>query len=130
MNASSAGKPIRRNLGCVIDFREYLTPAENGEFFLARQVSGGLYQTRFCGSAAGCDAFIASAQGLARRNAVRAYLLFLQGEPIRLSLLPVREAVVAYDYLGYDPSHASLSPAPFCSSRARSALRRTAVCGL
>jgi hypothetical protein len=51
-----------------------------------------------------------SAQTLARDNSLRAYLLFLNGEPISYLYCPVRQRVVVYDRLGYDPSYASLSP--------------------
>jgi hypothetical protein len=98
--------------GGAIDFREYRTPEQMATFFpFARQVSAKTYQERLLQVGLPVeDAFIASAHQLAARDAVRAYLLFLQGEPISYLYCPIRDGVVAYDYLGYDPSCALLSP--------------------
>jgi hypothetical protein len=98
--------------GGVIDFRDYRTPEQMAIFFpFARQVSAKTYQERLLRIGIPADdAFIASAQRLAERDAVRAYLLFLHGEPTSYLYCPVRQGVLAYDYLGFDPCCASLSP--------------------
>ena len=98
--------------GGVVDWSQYRTPEQIAAFVtLARTVSAKSYQERLLGVGlpAG-DAFDASAQALAREDAVRAYLLFLKGEPISYLYCPVYERVVSYGYLGYDPAYASLSP--------------------
>ena len=98
--------------GGAIDWREYRTPEQIAAFFpLARKVSAKTYQERLLHVGLPADqSFFRSAQALASENEVRAYLLFLKGEPISYLYCPVRERVVFYDYLGYDPQFAPLSP--------------------
>ena len=47
---------------------------------------------------------------LADRDDMRAFLLFLAGEPIAYLYLPVSGRTLIYAYLGYDAEHAHLSP--------------------
>lgn len=98
--------------GGVIDWREYRTPDQIASFFpLARKVSARTYQERLLHIGLPADKmFFTAAQSLARDNKLRAYLLFLKDEPISYLYCPVRQRVVVYDHLGYDPSYASLSP--------------------
>jgi CelD/BcsL family acetyltransferase involved in cellulose biosynthesis len=96
----------------AIDFREYRTPEQIANFFpLARKVSAKSYQERLLGIGlpAG-QGFLASALQSAVRDGVRAYLLFLAGEPISYLYCPVERGTVQYDRLGYDPEWSSLSP--------------------
>jgi hypothetical protein len=96
----------------TIHWREYRTPKEIGEFVaLARALSTKTYQERLLGAGLpATEEFRASAQVLADQDCVRAYLLFLDGEPISYLYCPVEERVVVYDRLGYDPAHAATSP--------------------
>jgi Acetyltransferase (GNAT) domain len=98
--------------GGLIDWKEYRTPEQIATFFpLARKVSSRTYQERLLDRGLPADkVFFISAQTLARDNKLRAYLLFLNGEPVSYLYCPVRQRVVVYDRLGYDPSYASLSP--------------------
>jgi CelD/BcsL family acetyltransferase involved in cellulose biosynthesis len=98
--------------GGNIDLREYRTPEEIAEFVsMARVLSAKTYQERLLRRGLpGTDDFLGSAQALAREDNVRAYLLFLSGEPISYLYSPVKDGVVLYDYLGYDPARASISP--------------------
>lgn len=98
--------------GGLIDWKEYRTPDQIAAFFpLARKVSARTYQERLLHIGLPADeVFFMSAHTLARDNKLRAYLLFLNGEPISYLYCPVRQRVVVYDHLGYDPSYASLSP--------------------
>jgi len=95
-----------------VDWQVYRTPEEIAAFFpLAKRVSRKSYQERRLRMGLPADeTFIASALALARHDEVRAYLLFLKGQPISYLYCPVRERVVMYDHLGYDPTYASLSP--------------------
>lgn len=96
----------------AIDFKEYRTAEQIAGFFpLARRVSEKTYQERLLriGLPTG-DRFIASAHRLAEEDNVRAYLLFLRGEPISYLYCPIDQRIVLYDRLGYDPTCASLSP--------------------
>jgi CelD/BcsL family acetyltransferase involved in cellulose biosynthesis len=98
--------------GGEIDFRDYRTPDQIAEFFpLARRVSAKSYQERLLGIGLPAGrAFFTAALEAAARNEVRAYLLFLAGEPISYLYCPIEEGIVQYDRLGYDPEFSSLSP--------------------
>jgi CelD/BcsL family acetyltransferase involved in cellulose biosynthesis len=95
--------------GGTIDIRAYRTPEEYESFFaLARIVSRKSYQERLLD--AGLpeherDAMIA----LAARDGLRAFLLFLDGEPVSYLYLPARGDTLIYAYLGFDPALADLS---------------------
>ena len=43
-------------------------------------------------------------------GSVRAYLLFLNGEPVAYLFCPANDSVLVYDKQGYDPKHAAHSP--------------------
>jgi hypothetical protein len=105
-------RKFRGASGSAIDWKEYHTPREIAEFFpLARRVSTKSYQERLLSAGLPTDeAFVGAARVLASEDGVRAYLLFLHGEPISYLYCPIREGVVIYDHLGYDPAYASLSP--------------------
>lgn len=98
--------------GVSIDWKVYRTPEQVLEFFgYARTVSAKSYQERLLRIGLPADrTFIASALALAGRDELRAYLLFLRGQPISYLYCPVRRGVVIYDHLGYDPTYSSLSP--------------------
>jgi CelD/BcsL family acetyltransferase involved in cellulose biosynthesis len=98
--------------GGAIDFREYRTPDQIADFLpLARKVSAKSYQERLLGIGLPADqVFLASALQSAAGDGVRAYLLFLAGEPVSYLYCPVEEGTVQYDRLGYDPEWSSLSP--------------------
>lgn len=98
--------------GGNIDLREYRTPEEIAEFVrAARNLSAKTYQERLLQQGLPATGeFLSTAQALARRDSVRAFLLFLDGDPISYLYCPVEEGVVLYDHLGYDPAKASISP--------------------
>jgi CelD/BcsL family acetyltransferase involved in cellulose biosynthesis len=98
--------------GGETQWRTYKTPAEIKEFHaLARRVSEKTYQERLldAGLPAGQDYTDAMA-ARAARDAVRGYILFLEGDPVAYLYCPARDRVLLYQYLGYDPAHANLSP--------------------
>jgi hypothetical protein len=96
----------------VVDCREYRSAAEIELFFpLARALSSKTYQERRLKKGFPTDpAFFASSIELAIQDRIRAYLLFLNGEPISYLYCKIKEKVVSYDYHGFDPAHARLSP--------------------
>ena len=98
--------------GGRIDWRQYRTPKELSRFFpSARMVSAKTYQERLLQKGLpASEMFIASSLALSKADDVRAYLLFLQDEPISYLYCTINQQVVAYDYLGYDPSYSFLSP--------------------
>jgi len=110
--------------GGTIIWRQYRTPDQLACFFsLAKKVSAKTYQERLLGLGLPThQAFIASAFALSEQDRVRAYLLFLGGEPIAYLYCPISERVVSYDRLGYDPTYASLSPGTILQMLALEAL--------
>ncbi|WP_246034516.1 GNAT family N-acetyltransferase [Qipengyuania marisflavi] len=102
----------------------YRTPAEIETFLdLAVPLSRRTYQARLldAGLPEGPSAR-AEACELAAGDRLRAYLLFLHGEPVAYLYLPVDGATLVYAYLGYDPQHASLSPGTVLQMAALEAL--------
>jgi len=98
--------------GGALDVRLYRSPEELDEFYRqARIVSARTYQERLlsAGLPEGDD-FLARLHDLGRRDAVRAWVLFLHGQPISYLYAPAEGDTLIYAYLGYDPEHAALSP--------------------
>ena len=98
--------------GGRIEWRIFRKPSEIEEFFrLATPLSENTYQERLFGSGLGADAAdLGYTLKLAEQDLVRAYLLFLRGQPIAYLFCPVRNGALIYDKQGYDPQHASCSP--------------------
>ncbi len=98
--------------GGTLDVRCYRSAAELDDFYRhARSVSAKTYQERLlsAGLPEG-EEFLAAMRDLARRDAVRAWVLFFGGEPISYLYAPAEGRTLIYAYLGYDPAHAALSP--------------------
>ena len=98
--------------GGELDLRCYRSEEEVAEFLaLATPLARKTYQARLLDAALPDDA---EAQreilGAAARDAVRAFLLFLKGEPVAYLYLPVDGTTLIYAFLGYNPAHAELSP--------------------
>jgi CelD/BcsL family acetyltransferase involved in cellulose biosynthesis len=95
-------------------FREYRTPAELDEFYpLARSVSARTFQETLLDSGLPTDEpFRLRMKDLAARDLVRAYLLFKGSQPVAYLYCPAmgESRILLYQYLGYDPDYASLSP--------------------
>jgi len=87
-------------------------PAQMSLFFpLARKVSSKTYQERLLKSGfPGDPEFLASELTLSENDCVRAYVLFLNGHPVSYLYCKVKDKIVSYDYHGYDPAYAKLSP--------------------
>ena len=98
--------------GGVVDIREYRHVDELALFYdLARPLSARTYQERFL--SAGLpdnDAALADMKARAAADAVRAYILFMNGQPASYLYLPIDDGRLIYAYLGYDPALAHLSP--------------------
>jgi len=98
--------------GGAVDVRAYATPEAMDEFYRhARFVSAKTYQERLLGAGLpeGREA-LEGMRALARRDAVRAWLLFLDGESVSYLYAPAEGDTLLYAYLGYDPACADLSP--------------------
>ena len=98
--------------GGVLDVRAYRTPSEIAGFLdLAGPLSERTYQERLLGAGLPRDAASrAEAAALAGADRLRAFLLFINGRPASYLWLTARNGVLRYDYLGYDPAFADLSP--------------------
>jgi hypothetical protein len=110
---------IRRKLrkfaeasGGLIDWREYPRPTEISLFFpLAKKVSSRTYQERLLKIGFPDDPeFLTSELARSENDGVRAYILFLNGNPVSYLYCRVKDKIVSYNYHGYDPAFAKLSP--------------------
>lgn len=92
--------------------RVYRSPAEMTEFLkLAREVSALTYQEKLLDAGLPADlAFGARLIELAKEDAVRGFLLHVESQPVAYLCCPIRNGVLLYSYLGYDPTHADASP--------------------
>ena len=96
--------------GGAIDIRAYRTPAEFETFLaLARIVSRKSYQERLLDAGLPEDE-PESMLALAAEDRLRAFLLFLDGEPVSYLYLPAEGDTLLYAYLGFDPAIGDLSP--------------------
>lgn len=106
-----ARKFVERSGGAIY-LRAYRTPDEMAEFHaLARTVSARTYQEQRFGAGLpdGPEA-LAQLRDLAARDAVRGWLLFLEGRPVSYLHAPAEGDTLIYAHLGYDPDVADLSP--------------------
>ena len=92
--------------------REFRTRAEIAEFLeLARPLSERTYQERLMGKGLPSDrAFHDEIFALADAGNARGYLLFLGGRPAAFLLCPIYDGRVLYEWVGYEPDLAGLSP--------------------
>lgn len=90
--------------------RMYRRAEEMAEFFaIARQLSAVSYQERLLSAGLSADA-LAEMLSLAAKDAVRGFLLFINGRPAAYLYVPARGDVLIYSCLGYHPDFADLSP--------------------
>jgi CelD/BcsL family acetyltransferase involved in cellulose biosynthesis len=91
------------------EVRCYRTPAEMADFHpLARALSARTYQERLLG--AGLPEDLEALQRLAEADAVRAWLLLLEGRPVAYLCCPAVRDTLVYAHVGHDPDVAALSP--------------------
>ena len=97
--------------GGRLDLRCYSRPDEMADFqAAARTVSARSYQERFGAGLPEGEQALAEMRALAADDAVRAWVLFLEGRPISYLYAPAEGDTLLYLYLGYDPDFAALSP--------------------
>lgn len=98
--------------GESFDLRSYSTPEELRQFLtLALPLSRRTYQARLLDAGLPEDpGALAEMMALAEGDRLRAFLLFLAGEPVAYLYLPVVGHTLVYAHLGYAPEHAALSP--------------------
>ncbi|MDR6847431.1 CelD/BcsL family acetyltransferase involved in cellulose biosynthesis [Sphingomonas sp. BE270] len=98
--------------GGLLDVRRFRTPEEMQRFHdIARGISRRTYQERLLGGGLPDDApFLQSLRALAAADSVRAWLLYIAGEPAAYLYCPVVAGTVRYDHVGHDPAFNDLSP--------------------
>jgi CelD/BcsL family acetyltransferase involved in cellulose biosynthesis len=112
---STLARKVRKfaeHSGGEVQWRCYSSAEEMREFHhLARQVSAKTYQERLLDAGLPeSAAFRQETERLAACGRARAYILFDADKPIAFLFCPVREGVLLYQYLGYDPAYMSWSP--------------------
>lgn len=105
-------RKLVKDIGGLVEFREYRTPQEMDEFRdLALPLSNRTYQAKSLGAGLpDSDAAHDERRQLASAGCVRAYLLCVDGRPISYLYLPIIDDTIVYAFLGYDPDHAKYSP--------------------
>lgn len=112
---STLKRKVRKFAGCSggrIDLRCYRTAVEMEDFqAVAGQVSARTYQERLLGAGLpqGEEA-LSAMRALAARDSIRAWVLFLAGQPIAYLHAPADGDTLIYAHLGYDPDFAAHSP--------------------
>jgi len=105
-------RKIAQASGGILDIRAYRTTDDFAVFHpIARSVSANTYQEKLLDAglpAAGAS--LASLCELAAADRVRAWLLFLGGEPIAYLCCTAHRDALLYTYVGHDPAHNDLSP--------------------
>jgi CelD/BcsL family acetyltransferase involved in cellulose biosynthesis len=98
--------------GGTLDLRRYRTPDELAAFRpLARAVSATTYQERLLDMGLPDDPrSLAEEASLAAADRVRAWLLFLRGQPVAYLWGSAEAGTLRYEYVGHDPAHNALSP--------------------
>lgn len=105
-------RKMAKACGGELDIRSYRGSDGMTEFLgHALPLSRKTYQARLLDAGLPDDAASkADMRARAAADRVRAFLLFLDGEAIAYLYLPVEGSTLVYAHLGYDPSHAALSP--------------------
>jgi CelD/BcsL family acetyltransferase involved in cellulose biosynthesis len=105
-------RKLAERSGGALDLRLYQSAAEMDDFYRhARAVSEKSYQERLLNAGLpDGETFLHELRQQARQDAMRGWILFLDGEPISYLYAPAEGATLIYAFLGYDPDHAGLSP--------------------
>lgn len=98
--------------GGRLDVRRFRTPDELSEFHdVARRISLRTYQERLMGGGLpDDDEFLRDMYRAAAGDSIRAWLLYIAGEPAAYLYCPVQGGTVRYDHVGHDPAFNDLSP--------------------
>jgi hypothetical protein len=105
--------------GGTLDIRTFRTEEEAPHFHRdARAVSALTYQERLlhAGLPDG-EAALDRMRQLARQDAMRGWILYLDGRPASYLYAPAQGETLIYAHLGYDPAFRSSPPAPFSNMK-------------
>ncbi len=105
-------KKIAQESGGELDVRHFRTPDELEAFHdVGRRISLRTYQERLLGSGLpDTPEFLQSMLSQAAAGQVRAWLLYVAGEPAAYLYCPVIGDTVIYAHVGHDPAFNDLSP--------------------
>lgn len=105
-------KKIAATSGGTLDVRRFRSPEELAAFHpVARAISATTYQERLLGSGLPAGAaFLDAMAGLAGADQVRAWLLYIGGEPAAYLYCPIYGDTVIYAWVGHDPKFNDWSP--------------------
>lgn len=111
---STLNRKVRKyaeHCGGNISWKVYKTPGEMLEFFrLARAVSKITYQERLLDEGLpDSEEFRHEMERLAQQDQVRGFILFYQNKPVSYLYCPVKNGVLIYAFLGYDPGFMNFS---------------------
>lgn len=106
------GKKIASESGGDLDVRAFRTPEELEAFHdVARRISLRTYQERLLGSGLpDTPEFLTEMVGQAAAGQLRAWLLYIAGEPAAYLYCPIEGDTVLYAHVGHDPAFNDLSP--------------------
>ncbi|MFN4095384.1 MAG: GNAT family N-acetyltransferase [Sphingomonas sp.] len=110
--AKRKAKKIAQVSGGDLDIRAYRTPAELEAFHdIARRIALRTYQEKLMGEGLPASPeFIRGMLTVAAADNVRAWLLFIAGEPAAYLYCPAHGETLVYEYVGHDPAFNDLSP--------------------
>jgi CelD/BcsL family acetyltransferase involved in cellulose biosynthesis len=105
-------RKIASESGGDLDIRAFKEPHEMEAFHdVARRISLRTYQERLMGSGLpDTPEFIHEMLALAAADRVRAWLLYVAGEPAAYLYCPIEGETVIYAHVGHDPAFNDLSP--------------------
>jgi CelD/BcsL family acetyltransferase involved in cellulose biosynthesis len=105
-------RKLAERSGGALDIRRCQTPQDVDSFHLdARAVSSKSYQERLLGAGLpDGDAARAEMRLRASRDAMRGWLLYVDGIPVSYLYAPADGDTLIYAHLGYDPAYAEFSP--------------------
>lgn len=110
--AKRKAKKIAQVSGGDLDIRSYRTPTELEAFHdIARRIALRTYQEKLMGEGLpATPEFIQGMLSAAAADRVRAWLLFIAGEPAAYLYCPAHGETLVYEYVGHDPAFNDVSP--------------------
>jgi CelD/BcsL family acetyltransferase involved in cellulose biosynthesis len=105
-------KKIAQASGGTLDIRRFRAPAELEAFHdVGRRISLRTYQERLMGSGLpDSPEFLRAMLEDAGADRLRAWLLYIDGDPAAYLYCPIRGGTVIYAHVGHDPAFNDLSP--------------------
>lgn len=105
-------KKVAQASGGKLDVRRFRTAAELQLFHgIARGIAVNTYQEKLMGEGLpGTTEFVRTMLEKASADEVRAWLLYIGGEPVAYLYCPAAGETLIYEYVGHDPAFNDLSP--------------------